>query len=130
MEGASVLDPNPVRFAYGPCRLPLICAQLLLRLVRGTGFGEPRPAAFEVEPACGSASSGARSSAGGEISPAPPAGGPPLPPGSALFRGLLVEALSPARAGLQPFLHRLFNVATWANSDFAATGAAGGFRGR
>ncbi|GLI58788.1 hypothetical protein VaNZ11_000546 [Volvox africanus] len=82
-------------------------SQVLLRLVRGQGFGESRPGQLQLQQQAAMASSSNR-------------GGATLS-GSALFRRLLVCELQPERPSLQPFLHRLFNMANWATSEFAAT---------
>ncbi|GIL47203.1 hypothetical protein Vafri_4076 [Volvox africanus] len=82
-------------------------SQVLLRLVRGQGFGESRQGQPQLQQQAAMASSSNR-------------GGATLS-GSALFRRLLVCELRPERPSLQPFLHRLFNMANWATSEFAAT---------
>ncbi|GLC37744.1 hypothetical protein PLESTM_000643800 [Pleodorina starrii] len=84
-------------------------SQVLLRLVRGTGFGEAQAQGHQgVMVGTGG---GGRCGGGG--------GGGGC--GSALFRRLLVAELRPERPALQPFLHRLFNMVNWATSEFAAT---------
>ncbi|KXZ52881.1 hypothetical protein GPECTOR_8g261 [Gonium pectorale] len=90
-------------------------AQLLLRLVRGEGFGEELPGAASGQAgARASGREGATAAVSGEA-----AGGAAA--GSVLFRGLLLDTLRGEGPALKTFLHRLFNMANWATSEFATT---------
>lgn len=93
-------------------RLYARLTQILLRLVRGEGFGDAAPGskAPSSSAASGRAAAGTASTSSG----------------SPVFRQLLVECLRPADGPVQPFLNRLFNMTNWATSEFAATGAEAG----
>ncbi|KAG2499059.1 hypothetical protein HYH03_003244 [Edaphochlamys debaryana] len=76
----------------------------------------PGPAPASTGPTATTASSASASASGAGAGAGGAAGG-----GSDLYRGLLAAELRADGPGLQPFLHRLFNMANWANSEFAAT---------